>query len=561
VRTSSRSDLSFTNCSPDAKRSKAIRSTPFLFRVLQQDPEPLRTLAPSIPTIVADIVGKALRKHPDERFQSALEMRDAIHASRGGEPSLTIMTSSVLPTSTRSSSSPMVGVRTGGSTSGSLSPGGAVTFSGELGGDVVVQVKAGQTLLAASLDANLPHAHECGGNARCATCRVFVIEGTKNLSPRDSAELKLAKRLGFNDDIRLACQTKVHGPARTRRLILDADDVRIARAERKSPTAGTETPLAIVSATIREFGTLTKRSLAYDIVHILNRYYLQIGDAVLANGGHIDRSQAGGMLALFGVNGEDAQTKCTNAVRAALRMQKRMEIFNAYLHEHFGLKFTLDIGIHYGRMIVGHIGHPEHARLTAVGEPANIATALAGLAQYNDAHILATEELLNVVETDVATGHVSHETINGREFTFYEILDFAKPDTHYLVQSSWERVAEQRDEAARIFYEKLFEIAPSVKPMFANVDIRTQGAMLMNMIAAAVKGLDRLEDLTPVLQDLGRRHAGYGVSLEHFAPVEACLLYTIESLMGEEFNVDVKLAWTRIYNFVAETMIEAATVH
>ncbi|HEX2835659.1 MAG TPA: protein kinase [Thermoanaerobaculia bacterium] len=528
-----------------------------LYKVLQVDPEPLHSVAPSLPSAVAEIVTRALIKTAEARYQSALEMRDAIHAARGGDPSLTILTSALSPTLSRSGgSNPLTGsgARSG---SGTTYAGGPVTLVGELGSDMLVNVKPGQTILAASLEAGVRHVHECGGNARCSTCRVLVLEGSRNLSPRDSAELKLARRLGFSDDIRLACQTRVQGAAKARRLLFDSDDVRIARAEAKSPTAGMETPLAVLSANIREFATLTKRSLAYDVVHILNRYYLQIGDAVLANGGHIDRYQSGGLVALFGVNGEDARAKCTNAVRAALRMQKRMELFNVYLHEHFGLRFTLDIGLHYGRMIVGHIGHPEHARLTAIGEPANIAATLSSLTQFQNAGILASEELINIVETDVATGSVSHETINGREFAVYEILDFAKPDTHYLVQTSWERIFERRDEAAQIFYKKLFEIAPAVKPMFAHVDMATQGAMLMNMLSAAVRGLDHLEELTPVLQELGRRHAAYGVRVDHYPAVEACLLYTIEAMMGDDFNLDVKLAWTRIYNFIAETMIDS----
>ena len=81
--------------------------------------------------------------------------------------------------------------------------------------------------------------------------------------------------------------------------------------------------------------------------------------------------------------------------------------------------------------------------------------------------------------------------------------------------------------------------------------------MLINMIAAAVKGMDRLDDLKPMLQDLGRRHVGYGVRIEHYALIEECLLHTIEVMMGANFNLDVKLAWTGIYNFIAETMIEA----
>jgi hemoglobin-like flavoprotein len=95
--------------------------------------------------------------------------------------------------------------------------------------------------------------------------------------------------------------------------------------------------------------------------------------------------------------------------------------------------------------------------------------------------------------------------------------------------------------------------------MFAHVDIEVQGAMLMNMIAAAVKGLDRLEELEPVLAELGARHRDYGVRIEHFAAVEECLLYTVATIMGPDFNLDVKLAWTRIYNFIAETMIRAMT--
>jgi class 3 adenylate cyclase/hemoglobin-like flavoprotein len=532
-----------------------------LYQVLQHEPPSLRSTT-TVPAEVCEIVTRALAKEPAMRHASVIAMRDAIQIARGGSPDMTLTSRETIIPRSGERPIPNSGTMvwpTSTTSSGEKVPAmpSNVTFVNESGGDRVLVAQPGQTLLAASLAAGVPHVHECGGNARCSTCRVLVIEGARNLSPRESQELKLAKRLGFQDDIRLACQAKVNGPVRARRLILDADDARIVGAINKSPTAGTETPLAVLHASIREFATLTKRSLAYDVVHILNRYYLQIGETVLANGGHIDRYVAGGMLALFGVAGEDARTKCTNAVRAALRMQKRMQIFNSYLREHFGLTFTLDVGLHYGRMVVGHIGHPEHARLTAIGDAANLAAAIAAISAFQEPGVLATEELVNVIESDVTTGQVTHEVLAGREYTLYEMLDFAKPDTHYLVQSSWEQIFAQRDEAARMFYAKLFEIAPSVQPLFAHVDMRTQGAMLINMIAAAVKGLDRLEELKPTLEDLGRRHAGYGARIEHYAPVEACLLYTIEQIMGDDFNLDVKLAWTQIYNFVAQTMIEA----
>lgn len=520
-----------------------------LYRVLQQDPEPLRNI--DVPQPICDVVRRALAKEPTLRFQSAMEMRDAITLARGGAPSMTLLSRDVsLVTGSSVWRAPSAEVP--------LDRPARITLVGETGGDKDIDALTGQTLLDAALHAGVPHAHVCGGNARCSTCRVLVVEGQRNLSPRDSAELKLAKKLGFSDDIRLACQAKIQGPVRARRLILDADDIRLTRAEQHSPTAGTEVPLAVLYANIREFSALAKKQLAYDVVHILNRYYLQVGEAVLANSGHIDKYLGGGMLALFGVRGEDAVTKCTNAVRAALRMRKRLEIFNQYLREHFGFTFTVDLGLHYGRMIVGHLGHPDHARLTAVGDATSLATAVANIGQYQEPGILATEELVNVVERDILTGHTSHEIINSREYTLYEIHDFAKPDVHSLVQASWEIVSTRKEEAARLFYEKLFEIAPAVKPMFHGVDIHVQGAMLMNMLSAAVRGLDRLDELKPQLQELGRRHATYGVKVEHYASVEACLLYTIEQMMGREFNIDVKLAWTQIYNFVAATMIEAS---
>jgi class 3 adenylate cyclase/hemoglobin-like flavoprotein len=529
-----------------------------LYKVLQHEPEPLRTLS-NMPTPVSDIVTRALLKEPSLRYQTMTEMRDAIHIARGGSPDMTLIGRGTFSSTSRDTSLPsgtMVWRDSAAAPSMPTAP-VPVTLTGEARGEAVVQAIPGKTLLAATLAAGIPHTHECGGHARCSTCRVVVIEGGQNLSPRDSAELKLARRLGFGDDIRLACQAKVHGPVRARRLIRDADDVRIASAERQSPTAGTEVPLAVLYAGIREFAAFPKKHLAYDVVHILNRYYLQVGEAVLANGGHIDKYLGGGLIALFGVNGEDARTKCTNAIRAALRMQKRMGIFNAYLREYFGLTFTLDVGVHYGRMIIGHLGHPDHARLTGVGDAATLALSVAAVGQFQEAGILATEELVNVIESDVVTGQISHEIINSRDYTLYEITDFAKPDTHFLVQSSWELISAHREEAAQMFYEKLFEIAPAVRPMFDGVDIRVQGAMLMNMLAAAVKGLDRLDELKPELEELGRRHAGYGVRVDHFAAVEACLLYTIEQTMGKDFNVDVKLAWTQIYNFIAQTMIEA----
>src|SRR5438552_2142299 len=81
------------------------------------------------------------------------------------------------------------------------------------------------TLLQISLKHGIPHVHACGGNARCSTCRVMVHEGLENVLPRNLAEQRLAALKGFEEDVRLACQTHVIGPVRIRRLVLDDKDV------------------------------------------------------------------------------------------------------------------------------------------------------------------------------------------------------------------------------------------------------------------------------------------------------------------------------------------------
>jgi hemoglobin-like flavoprotein len=126
-----------------------------------------------------------------------------------------------------------------------------------------------------------------------------------------------------------------------------------------------------------------------------------------------------------------------------------------------------------------------------------------------------------------------------------------------LVQNSFVTVATISDQAAVLFYDRLFELDPSLRIMFP-ADLTEQRKKLMQMITAAVKGLDRLEQLVPVVQDLGRRHATYGVADAHYDTVGAALLWTLETGLGPAFTPDVKEAWTAVYVLLATTMKDAA---
>lgn len=126
-----------------------------------------------------------------------------------------------------------------------------------------------------------------------------------------------------------------------------------------------------------------------------------------------------------------------------------------------------------------------------------------------------------------------------------------------LVQSSWEKVVPIADTAAELFYGKLFEIAPEVKPLFAESDMKEQGKKLMQMITVAVKGLDSLGELVPAVQKLGERHNGYGVKPAHYDAVGEALLDTLGKGLGDAFTPETKEAWTITYTTLAGVMIEA----
>ena len=131
------------------------------------------------------------------------------------------------------------------------------------------------------------------------------------------------------------------------------------------------------------------------------------------------------------------------------------------------------------------------------------------------------------------------------------------PKQIQLVQESFAKVVPIADKAAEIFYAKLFELDPSLKALFKG-DITEQGKKLMTMISSAVGGLNHLDKIVPVVQDLGRRHVSYGVTSDHYETVASALLYTLEVGLGKAWTNDVKDAWIEVYMLLAKTMKEAA---
>jgi nitric oxide dioxygenase len=126
-----------------------------------------------------------------------------------------------------------------------------------------------------------------------------------------------------------------------------------------------------------------------------------------------------------------------------------------------------------------------------------------------------------------------------------------------LVQQSFAKVAPIAEQAAGLFYDRLFEIDPKLRALF-KTDIAEQGKKLMAALTTVVTQLDDMSRIAETVRGLGRAHARFGVVPEHYVKVGAALLWTLEKGLGAAFTPEVRAAWLAAYSLVAETMIEAA---
>jgi hemoglobin-like flavoprotein len=131
------------------------------------------------------------------------------------------------------------------------------------------------------------------------------------------------------------------------------------------------------------------------------------------------------------------------------------------------------------------------------------------------------------------------------------------PESIGLVRSTFAQILPIADLAATQFYDRLFTLDPSLRRLFP-ADLEPQKHALMATLGLVVGYLDRPEELGPIVEQLGRRHAGYGIEAAHYATVGSALLWTLEQGLGPAFTPAVRAAWTDVYDLLATTMQAAA---
>jgi adenylate cyclase len=421
---------------------------------------------------------------------------------------------------------------------------------------VVATTEAGRTLLDVSLANQIPHFRECGGRGRCTTCRVEVIDGLSNLTAPTVREAKLAEARGWSPNVRLACQCSPLGDVRLRRLIRTPADISVLQTETLKEDPGREVDVAILSCDLRGFTPFADRHLPFDVVHVLNRVFGHLGDPILLNNGVIYKYAGDRVIGLFGVDGQGtAAEHAMQAVRAGLGMIDALRVLNESLAGEFDIEMDVRIGAHFGKLVVGYVGHPSYRAFSAIGDAMNVACRVEEANKELGTRFLVTSTLLSRLPVAIKTGRHATVELRGKRrlHTLVEVEGITEPHPHHLVQGTARLLLGSQSRFADVFYRKLFEAAPAARAMFGG-NLDAQARMLTQTLQSAVYGLSRYEQIAPGLVSLGRRHVGYGVSREHYELLLDVFHAAAADVLGPRFTREVAAAWRSVLATIASEM-------
>jgi class 3 adenylate cyclase len=284
--------------------------------------------------------------------------------------------------------------------------------------EMTLEAPEGTTLLEVAVDAGIPIAHLCGGRARCSTCRVRIVAGLDVLSARTDKEAVMAERLDFPDEVRLACQTRALGDVRLWRLVLDRLDIEMASQLGEGHyvgPVGREVDVAVLFLDVAGFTAMSEMLPPYDVVHILNRFFNRVGDAVEANRGRIDNYMGDGMLAIFGIDEDDHEDYALSAVRAGLDALAVAADMHRYVSRVYRCDFNIRVGIGLGEVIFGLMGSESSARETVVGDVVNTASRLEAANKRTGTTMLVTESVHRRTSDAVVYGEPLELDLAGKD--------------------------------------------------------------------------------------------------------------------------------------------------
>jgi adenylate cyclase len=270
----------------------------------------------------------------------------------------------------------------------------------------------GASILETLRDHGIPHASVCGGRARCTTCRVQVSSGREALPPPGALEAKALERIGAVNGLRLACQVRpVADLSITPLLGADASAI---EGFTRAGMEGSERLITIMFIDLRGSTTLGEAKLPYDVLFILNRFFHEMKEALVATRGHYSNFTGDGLMALYGLESEDPATGAADAVRGAREMLLRVEQLNRKLAGELPQPLAIGIGIHHSEAIVGALGPPKSQIVTAIGDTANTAARLESLTKEYGCSLIVSRRAAELAGLDITNEQVHEAPVKGR---------------------------------------------------------------------------------------------------------------------------------------------------
>jgi adenylate cyclase len=270
----------------------------------------------------------------------------------------------------------------------------------------------GRSVLEALRDAGIPHAAVCGGRGRCTTCRIHVDRGFDALPQPSLAEGSTLARVTADPHVRLACM--VHPQADLAITPMLPATATAKDALRKGGVSGREQVVTAMFVDLRDSTKLGEERLPFDVVFILNQFFLEMSEALDATLGHYAQFSGDGLLALYGLDGTP-EDGAKNGLRGATEMKKRLNDLNHRLGEELRAPLRIGIGLHSGEAIVGTMGPPASPNLSAIGDNINIAARLEAMCKELSCDVVVSKATAALAEVDLS-GHPTHTVeVRGRE--------------------------------------------------------------------------------------------------------------------------------------------------
>jgi adenylate cyclase len=271
----------------------------------------------------------------------------------------------------------------------------------EFVGEEIIEISKTETILEASLSAGIPHCHVCGGNARCSTCRVLVLEGVEHLTPPDLKESFLNNQMHFPPNVRLACQTRVTGGnVKLKRIIQDETDIGLyvgSAAGDSTQQLGDEKTMALLFLDIRNFTQIMEGHPAFDVIHIIRKLFSLFQSRIEYNKGNIVETTGDGLYAVF--NDEEGKKRNAQAaVNAAYAMLGDLDTLNeTYFNPYFEEKIKAGIGVHIGKVVSGTVRVGSENHWVVMGYAVNIASRLQTATKELDNDLVVSSEIYELL--------------------------------------------------------------------------------------------------------------------------------------------------------------------